>query len=120
MLQREREYMPDKAPAIIASILTTLLLIVSTVLLLFSELVALNGFSERVSTIALVTSLGCQSVSGILAVVLAWRLTTLFIIKFNWNKTLAVIISVFAGVSMGGVLSIVSLFISIFIAETIR
>ena len=52
--------MTNKTPAIIASVLTIILLVILGVVVLFTQLVALNGFSERVGTIALGVSLGCQ------------------------------------------------------------
>ncbi len=48
---------------------------------------------------------------------LAWRLTSLLVKKFNWNKALSVIISVVVTTVLGGVLAFVSLIISIGVAE---
>lgn len=112
--------MSNKTPAIISAVLTIILLILTSIVLTLGQLVALNGFSERVGTIALVTSLVCQSAGGILAVILAWQLANLFIAKFNWNKVLAVLISVFSGVIVGGGISLLSLFVSVILAEEIR
>jgi len=51
---------------------------------------------------------------------LAGRLTRLFIEKFNWNKTLAVIVAVLAGTIPGGLLMSLGLFISVLVAEGLR
>jgi membrane protease YdiL (CAAX protease family) len=112
--------MPNKTASIISAILTVILLIVTGLVILFAQLLALNGFSERVGTISLVTSLVCQGAAVILAALLAGRLTRWFIEKFNWNKTLAMIIAVIAASIPGALLMAFGLLISIFVAEGIR
>src|SRR5687767_10692855 len=104
--------MPNKTPSIISAILTIVLLIVTGLVILFAQLLALNGFSEREVTISLVTSLVCQGASVIVAALLAGRLTRTFMEKFNWNKTLAVIVAVIAAAILGGLLMTIGLLIS--------
>lgn len=112
--------MPNKTPAIISAVITFILLIVISVILSFGQLVALNGFSERAGTISLVTSLICQGVGNILAVIIAWRLTIRFITKSNWSNIAAVLVSVLIGTLTGAGLTFVSMIASIFLAEQIR
>lgn len=112
--------MPNKTPAIISAILTFILLIIISIILSFGQLVALNGFSERVGTISLVTSLICQGVGNILAVIIAWRLTIRFITKSNWGNVPAVLVSALAGTLTGAGLSFIAMIASILLAEQIR
>lgn len=112
--------MTNKTPAIIASVLTIILLVILIVLAVFTQLIALNGFSERVGTIALGVSLGCQGVGSILSVIAAARLTTRFIEKNKWSNVAAVIAAVTIAGLLGSGMSIVSIFVSLFTAEAIR
>ena len=105
--------MPNKTPAIIASILTIVLLLIFAVLSVFTQMIALNGVSESQGMTAMGISLVCQGVGVILVGVLAGWLTNFVITKFNWNKILAVIVAVIAGVLFGGAISFVSTIISI-------
>ena len=112
--------MPNRTPAIIASVLTIILLVILGVVVLFTQLVALNGFSERVGTIALGVSVGCQGIGLILSVILAARLTGRFIEKNKWGGVAAVLAAVAIAGLLGGGISIVSIFVSLFTAEAIR
>jgi hypothetical protein len=112
--------MPNKTPAIITAVLTFILLLVISVILSFGQLVALNGFSERVGSISLVTSLICQGVGNILAVIIAWRLTIRFITKSNWGNIPAILVSTLAGTLTGAGLSFATMIASILLAEQIR
>lgn len=112
--------MTNKTPAIIASVLTIILLVILAVMVLFTQLVALNGFSERVGTIALGVSLGCQGIGLILSVIVAARLTGRFIDKNKWGSIMAVLLAVAVASLVGGGITIVSIFVSLFTAEAIR
>src|SRR5688572_30835354 len=112
--------MPNKTPSRISSIITIVLLILTGIVILLSQLLALNGFSERVGTISLVISLICQGASIIVAGLLAGRLTRLFLDKFNWHRALAGAAGVIAACIAGGVLMTIGLIISLFVAEGIR
>jgi hypothetical protein len=112
--------MPNKTSSRISAILTIVLLVLTGLVILFAQVLTLNGFSERAGTISLITSLICQGAAIIVAALLAGRLTRWFIEKFNWNKTLAVIVAVIAASIPGGLLMALGLFISIFVAEGIR
>lgn len=112
--------MPNKTPAIVSAVITFILLLIISVILSFGQLVALNGFSERAGTISLATSLICQGVGNILAVIIAWRLTIRFITKSNWSNIAAVLVSVLAGTLTGAGLTFVSMIASILLAEQIR
>ena len=108
--------MPNKTPATISTILVILLLILFAILSTLLEMVALNGASERQGTTAMIVSLVCQGVGVVLMGIFAGWLTRLMIAKFNWNKTLAVVIAVIAGIVAGGAISFLSIFIAIVVA----
>ena len=108
--------MSTRTPAIISAVSTVLLLILTSVLFLFGELVLLNGVSERQGTVALVTSLVCQGVGLILAAILAGWLTRMVITRFHWNVVVAIILSVVAGVALGGLVAFLSIMVAIPIA----
>jgi hypothetical protein len=105
--------MLNKTPAIISSILTVILLIIFAILSVFAQMIALNGVSESQGITAMGISLVCQGVGVILAGVFAGWLSRLVITKFNWNKVLAVIVAVMAGILLGGAISLLSTIISI-------
>jgi hypothetical protein len=105
--------MLDKKPAIISAVLTAILLIIFGILSVFTQMLVLNGASERHGMTAMGISLVCQGTGAILAALLAAWLTNLGITKFNWNNILAVVIAVIAGTLLGGVISFLSIIISI-------
>ena len=108
--------MPTRTPSIIAVVLTVLLLLLTSALFLFGELVLLNGTSERQGTIALSTSLVCQGVGLILAAILASWLTRTVITRFKLHAVVAVILSTVAGVALGGLIAFLSVMVAIPIA----
>jgi hypothetical protein len=112
--------MPTKTPSIISSILTVILLILFAIGSGFFLLVALNGFSEQDGLPGLITTLICNIVGIILAAILAWRLPPWLIGKFNWNRILAVFVSVFSGFLLGSGLSTAALFIGAMAAVVVR
>src|SRR5687768_13181289 len=105
--------MPNKRPAIISAVLTIILLIIFGVLSVFTQMLVLNGVSERQGMTAMGVSLVCQGAGAILAAAFAAWLTNLVITKFNWNNILAVVIAVIAGTLLGGLISFLSIIISI-------
>ena len=105
--------MTNKTPAIISVVLTILLLILLGGFSVFMQMIALNGVSERQGTTAMVISLVCQGIGLILAAIVAGWISNLVITKFNWNKALAILVAVIAGVLLGGTLSVLSFFLSI-------
>ncbi len=105
--------MPNKTPAIIAVLLTVLILIVFGILSALFEMLALNGASEKQGVTALGISLGCQGAGMILIGIFVSWLTTRLISKFNWNKIIAVGFAVFAVTLLGAGISFLSLIIAI-------
>ncbi|MBI5298239.1 MAG: hypothetical protein HY869_22400 [Chloroflexi bacterium] len=103
--------MSNKTPAVIATVLTVVLLGITALVLTFTQMLLLNGASERQGMSALGISLVCQGTGLILAAILAWRLTGLFIAKLNWNKFLSVALAVTAGTVAGGGLSFLALIV---------
>jgi hypothetical protein len=112
--------MSTKTPLVVSSVLTVIFLILIGLVLTFGQLVMLNGFSEKEGTASFVTAFVCQGVGMLVCAVLAWWLTKLFVQKFNWNKALAVIISVVVTTVLGSGLAFVSLLVSIGVAEAMR
>ncbi len=111
--------MSNKTPSIISTIITVLLLLLTAALGLFGLVIALNGYNDRAGGPALATTFACNGIAIILAAILAWRFPKWLVGKFNWNNVLAVIVSIVAGTTAGGMLSFVSIFIGILIADTI-
>lgn len=108
--------MPNKTPALISVILTMLLLILFGILSVLIEMLALNGVSESQGMTAMGISFICQGAGAILVGVFAWWLTNLLILKFNWNKIVAVIIAVFSGTLLGAGISFLSIITSTLLA----
>lgn len=108
--------MPTRTPSIIAAVLTVLLLMLISALFLFGELVLLNGTSERQGITALGTSLVCQGVGVILAAILASWLTRTVVDRFKLHVVVAVILSIVAGVTLGGLIAFLSVMVAIPIA----
>ena len=104
----------------ISAILTIILLILTTVVILFAELVALNGFGEREGTFALGSSLLCQGIGIVVAAVVASRLSDWLVTKFDWHKALSVIVAVLAGTMLGGGFGVISILLSFAVAEGMR
>jgi len=109
--------MPNKTPAVISVILTILLLVVFAIVSVLFEMLALNGASERQGMTAMGISLLCQGVGAVLLGFFAWWLTNLLISKFNWNKIIAVVVTIFLGTTIGTGISFLSLIISMPIAR---
>ena len=105
--------MPNRTPAILSTILTILILIVFAVLSVLTQMLVLNGASEKQGTTAMGISLVCQSVGVILAGMLAWWLTNRAVNQWNWNKIISIIIAIIAGTTLGGLISALSIIIAI-------
>lgn len=105
--------MSTKTPAMIATGLTILLLVIFAILALAFEMVALNGVSERQGLTAMSLSLVCHSAGAILLGILAWRSTNFMIAKFKLNQILAVVFTVMLGFLTAGAISFLSVMISI-------
>jgi hypothetical protein len=80
------------------------------------QMVALNGASERQGLTAMGLSLGCQSLVVILLATLAARATTFLITKVEWNGSLAIVVTVMAAATIGGVISFLASVIAIPVA----
>ena len=108
--------MTPKLSSIISRVLIAIILVVIGVTIFVVEIIALNGFCEREAGPALITALICHSASAILVVILVGRLAPLLMTKFNWNGTLAMIVSVFAGTLSGGFLFFLATLLSLILA----
>lgn len=100
-------------PSIISSVLTSAILLVFAVLSVFTQMLALNGASERQGVIAIGISLGCQGFALIVAAILASRLTHILIVKFKWNNIASVLVAVIAATTFGALMTFLSIIISI-------
>lgn len=108
--------MLSKTPSVIAVIITVLLLLLSAALGLFTLVIALNGYNDHAGGPALAVTFACNGIVIILSAMLAWRLPKWLVSRFNQNGVLAVIMSIVASTTAGGILSFFSIFIGIFIA----
>lgn len=105
--------MSTKTASILSVVLTILMLVVLTVLILFFEMIALNGASEQQGITAIGIALLCQTAGAALLAALAWKSTSLLVTRFNLKSGLAVGISVITAVLAGGVFSFLALIVSI-------
>jgi hypothetical protein len=105
--------MSTRTAAILSTILSILMLVIFAVLVVIFEILALNGVPESQGVRAIGISLACLGVSAILLGVLAWKATAFLIQKFKLNPALAVLLTVFLMLLIGGTISILSIFISI-------
>ena len=112
--------MPTKIPSVISTILTIILLILFGIASGFFLLVALNGFSESDGLPGLITTLVCNIAGIIASAIMAWKLPRWLVERFNWNRILAVVVSVLSGFLVGSALSTAALFIGAFTAIIIR
>lgn len=105
--------MSSKTASLLSVILIVPLLLLFAVTALFFEMVLLNGASERQGTIAMGFSLICQGAAAIVLGVLAWKSTNLLLTRFGWKPILAVPVTVLVGALVGGIISFLSLVLSI-------
>lgn len=108
--------MSSKTPAIVSAVLTVLILILLAVVSVLLQMVALNGASERQGFTAMGVSLACQGIVILVLAILAARATRFLITKVDWNSILAVVVTVVAAATIGGVISFLSSVIAIPIA----
>lgn len=104
--------MSDRKLSILSAILTVVFLLILGILFFFVQLVLLNGVSEQQGGIALGISLLCQGLIILLAGFFAAWLSRLLVIKWGWNRTLVVIVTVLLGVLAG----VLALFFSILVS----
>jgi sulfite exporter TauE/SafE len=116
----EKQTMSTRNLSVISSIITVILLIVLGILASFVELVALNGYSDREGGPALIAFGICQVVGLLLCALLAGWLTKTLAPRFSWNKILTVIISILAATLLSGGLWILSVGVSVIVAEGLR
>lgn len=105
--------MPHRTPAIIATVLTILILIFVTIAALLAEMIMLNGVGERQGFVALGASLLLQVAGWVLGGLLAWRLTSTLIGKYHWHRVITVAGAAAAGVMLGSVLAFLSILVAI-------
>ena len=111
--------MGPKSSSIVSRVITIIILVVIGISIIFVEIIALNGFSDREAGPALITALICHSASAILVVILVGRLAPLLMTKFNWNGILAMMVSVFAGTLSGGFLFLLATVLSVLLAAVL-
>jgi hypothetical protein len=109
--------MSIKTASTIASFVTVLLVIVVVIFFAFGGMVMLNGLMN--ADPAVYTGFACFGLMLILCPILAWRLVNLFITRFNWNNALAMILSVVASTLASIVMGIATLFIVLFVADSL-
>jgi hypothetical protein len=105
--------MSTRAAALLATILSLLLLLIFAVLAVIFELIALNGAGESQGMQAIGISLACLGAGAILLGIMVWKGTVLLITKFSLNPILAITLIVALALLTSGTLSILSIFVSI-------
>jgi hypothetical protein len=108
--------MLNKTPAAISATLTIVILVLLAIFFALLQMVALNGASERQGLTAMGLSLGCQSLVILLLGALAARATTFLVTRVEWNSVLAVVVTVLAAATIGGVIGFLSMIIAIPVA----
>jgi hypothetical protein len=109
--------MTTKTLSTISAVITAIFVILIGLFVFFMIMIALNGYGDREGTAAVTINLICSGGGAILSAILAGWLTRLTIDKFNWNKILAVIVSMAAGTTLGSVAALGSLVLSIIAAD---
>jgi hypothetical protein len=104
--------MATKTLSTISAVITAIFVILIGLFIFFMTLVALNGYGDREGTAAVTINLICSGGGAILSAILAGWLTRLTIDKFNWNKILAIIVSIFAGTTLGGLFTAAAFILS--------
>ena len=105
---------------ILSAALTTILLLLTGAVVFIAQIVALNGFSDRQGSVALGSSLVCQTAGIVLAAAVAARLSGWLVTKFNWHKAVSVIAAILAGTMLGGGFAVISTVLSLAVAEWMR
>lgn len=107
--------MPTKTASIIASVITSILVLLLAIVFGFGGIVLLNGFMS--ADAAVTTGFVCLGIGVILCAILAWALAKTFINRFKWKSILAVTASVLLSTLVGGGLGFASMMLMIVVAE---
>jgi hypothetical protein len=111
--------MTPKSVTNLAMFLTVLLLLGFGILLVFGQLVAMNGFNSRQASAAFVITFLCQGGGVVAATFLAARLARRLFEQSKWSQFTAVAVSVFAGVSVGVALSAIGAVAALLVGESL-
>lgn len=110
--------MSVKTSSTIAGLTTFVLVILLSVLAGFMQMVMMNGVTSSSPGFNAAAILAvCQSLTLLVCVVVARRLTQWLMTKFNWNGFLAILISVLGALVLGGVASFLSIIVGILGAD---
>jgi hypothetical protein len=102
---------PSKTPVVVSVVVTIILLLLITAVSFFMQIILMNGvMSSSQTTTALGIGLGCNGVTIILAAIFVRWLANL-LVKFNWNRILAVAVVVIAGTGLGTIFSFLSIIV---------
>lgn len=106
--------MRNNLPALLSAIATFILLGMIGFLVFVAQMVALNGVidqSKASSSIGL--GVVCQGITMLLASAFAGWFANTLIMKFDWNRALAVIASVIVATLLGASITLISTVVSI-------
>lgn len=101
--------MQNKTPAILAAIVTFVLLLIVGLLFFLVQVVALNGvMNENQAFTSLGVGLVCQAITMFISAGFAAWFSNLLIMRFDWNKGWAVVMAVLLGTMLGAAISLIS------------
>jgi len=106
--------MRNNLPAVLSAITTFILLGLIGFLIFVAQTVALNGvIDESKASTSIGLGIACQGLSTLLASAFAGWFANTLIMKFDWNRALAVIAAVILATLLGASISLISTVISI-------
>jgi hypothetical protein len=109
--------MPDNKSPLITTIITAVILMLTGVVVSFSMLIVLNGYSESKGLTVFGIMILCQIAGGVSSVILARWTTIRLITKSNWKNMPAIVVSVVAGIVAGMTFNFISMVLALFVGE---
>ena len=106
--------MRDNLPAVVSALATFILLAITDFLMFVAQIIALNGVidqSKASSSIGM--GVVCQGITLLLAAAFAGWFANMLIMSFDWQRAMAVIVSVIVGTLLGAAISLIAVVISI-------
>ena len=106
--------MSDRLPVVVSALVTFILLGITGFLIYVAQMVALNGvIDESKAFTSIGLSVACQGLTILFASAFAGWFANTLIMKFDWNRALAVIAAVIVATLLGASIALISTVISI-------